>query len=87
MAFAWKTKIAFGAASLNSCRATDIRRKFMTTETEVSPAMWWRGKVAELREVAGRTTDPELRRRLFDVADRWEESADHMGRHAATLVA
>jgi hypothetical protein len=58
----------------------------MGTETEVSPAMWWRDKVVELREVAARTADPELRRRLFDVADRWEESADS-SRHAAPLVA
>lgn len=46
----------------------------MPTETEVSQAMWWRGKVVELREVAGRTADPVLRRRLFDVADRWEKN-------------
>jgi hypothetical protein len=59
----------------------------MTTEAKDSQATWWRGKVVELREVAGRTADPELRRRLFDVADRWEESADHLGRHASTLVA
>jgi hypothetical protein len=59
----------------------------MATETEVSPAMWWRDKVVELREVAGRTADPELRRRLFEVADRWEETADHFDRHAASLVA
>jgi hypothetical protein len=26
MAFAWKTKIAFGRISLNSCRATAIRK-------------------------------------------------------------
>jgi hypothetical protein len=59
----------------------------MVIETEVSPAMWWRGKVVELREVAGRTADQELSRRLFDLADRWEETADHFDRHAAALVA
>jgi hypothetical protein len=59
----------------------------MTAEAKVSRAMWWRGKVAELREVAGRTADPELRRRLFDVADRWEEESADLSRHAATLVA
>jgi hypothetical protein len=43
-----------------------------TAETEVSPATWWRGKAVEVREVAKRTADPVLRRRLFDLADRWE---------------
>jgi hypothetical protein len=47
----------------------------MITETEVSPATWWLEKVVELREVADRTADPALRRRLFDVADRWELQA------------
>jgi Family of unknown function (DUF6381) len=49
--------------------------------------MWWRDKAVELREVAGRTADPELRRRLFDVADRWEEESADLDRHAVTLVA
>jgi Family of unknown function (DUF6381) len=61
--------------------------KLMGTETEVSSAMWWRSKAVELREVAGRTADPELRRRLFDVADRWEEESADLDRHAVTLVA
>ena len=51
-----------------------------TAETEVSPATWWRGKAVEVREVAKRTADPVLRRRLFDLADRWElEALDARG--------
>jgi hypothetical protein len=38
-------------------RATDSPEEVMTTETEVSPATWWREKVLELREMADRTGD------------------------------
>jgi hypothetical protein len=60
----------------------------MITETEVSPATWWLEKVVELREVADRTADPALRRRLFDVADRWElQARDALRSNANTLNA
>jgi hypothetical protein len=45
--------------------------------------MWWREKVVELREVADRAADPDLRRRLFDLADRWDEFADDLDYAAA----
>jgi hypothetical protein len=50
----------------------------MNAALEVSAAVWWREKVVELREVAYRTGDPDLRRRLFDLADRWDEFADDL---------
>jgi hypothetical protein len=50
----------------------------MTAATDVSAAMRRREKVAEMRQVAGRTADPDLSRRLFDLADRWDEFADDL---------
>jgi hypothetical protein len=55
----------------------------MTAATDVSAAMWWREKVVELREVADRAADPDLRRRLLDLADRWDEFADDLDYAAA----
>jgi hypothetical protein len=49
----------------------------MTAATDVAAAIWWREKIAETRQVAGRTADPDLSRRLFDLADRWDEFADN----------
>jgi hypothetical protein len=57
----------------------------MNAATDVSAAVWWREKVVELREVADRTADPDLRRRLFDLADRWDELADDLD-YAASRV-
>lgn len=50
----------------------------MHAATTVSAAVWWREKVVELPEVANRTADPDLRRRLFDLADQWDELADEL---------
>jgi hypothetical protein len=50
----------------------------MTAATDVSAAMWWRETVAQMRQVAGRTADPDLSRRLFDLADRQDEFADDL---------
>jgi hypothetical protein len=57
----------------------------MNAATDVSAAMWWREKVVELREVADRTGDADLRRRLFNLADRWDEFADDLD-YAASRV-
>ena len=57
----------------------------MTAATEVSAALWWREKVVELREVAYRTAEPDLRRRLFDLSDRWDEFADDLD-YAASRI-
>jgi hypothetical protein len=57
----------------------------MGAALEVSAAVWWREKVVELREVAYRTIDPGLRRRLFDLADRWDESADDLDYEASRI--
>jgi hypothetical protein len=46
-----------------------------TAATEVSAAGWWREKVVELRQVADRTADADLRRRLLALADRWDDFA------------
>jgi hypothetical protein len=40
--------------------------------------VWWREKVVELRQVADRTADADLRRRLLALADRWDEFADDL---------
>ena len=50
----------------------------MTAATDVSAALWWRDKTEEPRQVAGRTADPDLRRRPFDLADRWDGYADDL---------
>jgi hypothetical protein len=50
----------------------------MTAATDVSAAMRRREKVAEMRQVAGRTADPDLSCRLFDFADRWDAFADDL---------
>jgi hypothetical protein len=50
----------------------------VSSPMNVSAAVWWREKVVELRQVADRTADPELRRRLFDLADQWDELADEL---------
>ena len=57
----------------------------MNAATKISAALWWREKVTELRQVANGTSDPDLRRRLFDLADRWDELADDLD-HAASRV-
>jgi hypothetical protein len=46
--------------------------------TEVSAATEWREKVAELRQVAERVTEPQLHRRLLDLADEWDDFADEL---------
>lgn len=48
----------------------------MYAAANVSAPVWWREKAVELRWVADRTTGPDLRRRLFDLADQWDELAD-----------
>jgi len=50
----------------------------MYAAAKVSAAVWWREKVVELREVADRTADADLRRKLFDLADHWDELADEL---------
>jgi hypothetical protein len=57
----------------------------VSSSTNVSAAVWWREKVVELRQVANRTADAELRRRLFDLADQWDELADELD-YAASRV-
>ena len=57
----------------------------MDAALEISAAVWWREKVVELREVAYRTADPDLRRRLFDLSDQWDEFADNLD-YAASRV-
>jgi hypothetical protein len=57
----------------------------VSSPTNVSAAVWWREKVVELRQVADRTADAELRRRLFDLADQWDELADELD-YAASRV-
>jgi hypothetical protein len=44
----------------------------MTTETEVSPATWWREKVLELREMADRTGDLDFQPETLRSCCRWE---------------
>ena len=50
----------------------------MPMTTELSAAMEWREKVAELREVAERVAEPQLHRRLLDLADEWDDFADEL---------
>jgi hypothetical protein len=57
----------------------------MDTATDVSAAVWWREKIVELREVADQTADPDLRRKLIDLADHWDEFADGLD-YAASRV-
>jgi hypothetical protein len=57
----------------------------MDAALETSAAVWWREKVVELREVADRTADPDLRRRLFDLSFRWDEFADDLD-YAASRI-
>ena len=42
----------------------------------MSEAEEWTRYIAELREVAEQTGDAERRRKLFDLADQWEELAE-----------
>ena len=41
-------------------------------------AVEWREKVAELRDVAKHTADAGIRRRLFTLADAWDDFADEL---------
>jgi hypothetical protein len=38
----------------------------------------WRESIAELRELADKTSDPARRQRYLDLADRWEEFAEEL---------
>jgi hypothetical protein len=50
----------------------------MALATGLSAAMEWREKVIELREVAEHIADPQLRERLFALADHWDEFANKL---------
>jgi hypothetical protein len=50
----------------------------MPIATELSAAMEWREKVAELRQVAARVADARLRGRLTALADEWDDFADEL---------
>jgi hypothetical protein len=50
----------------------------MPIATELSAAMEWREKVAELRQVAARVADARLRGRLNALADEWDDFADEL---------
>jgi hypothetical protein len=50
----------------------------MPIATELSAAMEWREKVAELRQVAARVADARLRGRLIALADEWDDFADEL---------
>ena len=50
----------------------------MPTTTELSAAMEWREKVAELRQVAEGIAEPGLHRRLVALADQWNDFADEL---------
>jgi hypothetical protein len=50
----------------------------MSTTVKLSAAMEWREKVAELRQVAEGVTEPQLHRRLLDLADEWDDFADEL---------
>jgi hypothetical protein len=50
----------------------------MPITTELSAAVEWREKVAELRQVAQNITEPGLQRRLLALADDWDDFADEL---------
>jgi hypothetical protein len=50
----------------------------MAFTTELSAAMEWREKVAELRQVAERVADARLQGRLIALADEWDDFADEL---------
>lgn len=50
----------------------------MSVMIGVSAAAEWREKVAELRAVAEHTDDPQLRGRLFALAEQWDEFAGEL---------
>ena len=50
----------------------------MPITTELSAAMEWREKVAELRQVAQNIAEPGLQRRLLALADDWDDFADEL---------
>jgi hypothetical protein len=50
----------------------------MSITTELSAAMEWREKVAELRQVAERVADARLQGRLIALADEWDDFADEL---------
>jgi hypothetical protein len=50
----------------------------MPITAELSAAMEWREKVAELRQVAQNIAEPGLQRRLLALADDWDDFADEL---------
>jgi hypothetical protein len=50
----------------------------MPITTELSAAVEWREKVAELRQVAQNIAEPGLQRRLLALADDWDDFADEL---------